>query len=65
VRAQYDSKLCNLLETYNKCFIVHADNVGSRQFQDVRRVCAAAPAQQPASRRACHDTLSPVSVAPH
>ena len=36
--AQYDSKLCNLLESYTKCFIVHADNVGSRQFQDIRRV---------------------------
>ncbi len=36
--AQYDAKLCNLLENYNKCFIVHADNVGSKQFQDIRRV---------------------------
>ena len=37
---QYDEKLCGLLENYEKCFIVHADNVGSRQFMDIRRVCA-------------------------
>lgn len=35
---QYDSKLCGLLEEYEKCFIVVADNVGSKQFQDIRRV---------------------------
>lgn len=35
---QYDEKLCGLLEGYDKCFIVHADNVGSRQFMDIRRV---------------------------
>lgn len=36
--AQYDEKLCNLLDTYDKLFLVHADNVGSKQFQDIRRV---------------------------
>ena len=35
---QYDEKLCGLLENYEKCFIVHADNVGSKQFMDIRRV---------------------------
>ena len=35
---QYDEKLCHLLDTYDKLFIVHADNVGSKQFQDIRRV---------------------------
>ncbi len=35
---QYDEKLCNLLDTYDKLFLVHADNVGSKQFQDIRRV---------------------------
>jgi len=33
----YDEKLCNLLDTYDKLFLVHADNVGSRQFMDIRR----------------------------
>ena len=37
---QYDEKLCGLLENYEKCFIVHADNVGSKQFMDIRRVSA-------------------------
>ena len=35
---QYDVKLCKLLDTYDKAFLVHADNVGSRQFMDIRRV---------------------------
>ena len=35
---QYDAKLCKLLDTYDKAFLVHADNVGSRQFMDIRRV---------------------------
>jgi large subunit ribosomal protein LP0 len=33
---QYDSKLCEMLDTHTKCFIVHADNVGSKQFMDIR-----------------------------
>lgn len=35
---QYDNRLCNYLEDYDKLFIVHADNVGSKQFQEIRRV---------------------------
>ena len=38
VHLQYDAKLCNLLEVYDKAFLVHADNVGSRQFMDIRKV---------------------------
>jgi len=33
----YHSKLCKLLETYEKAFIVGADNVGSMQFQLIRK----------------------------
>jgi large subunit ribosomal protein LP0 len=33
----YDRKLQDFLNTYDRAFIVHADNVGSKQFQDVRR----------------------------
>ena len=33
---QYDAKLCELLDTHTRCFIVHADNVGSKQFMDIR-----------------------------
>lgn len=40
---QYDEKLCNLLDTYDKLFLVHADNVGSRQFMDIRRVSQLTP----------------------
>ena len=34
----YDAKLCNLLETFDKAFLVHADHVGSKQFQGIRAV---------------------------
>lgn len=33
----YHAKLCKFLEDFEKAFIVHADNVGSKQFMDVRR----------------------------
>ena len=33
---QYDQKLRHLLASYDKAFLVHADNVGSKQFQDIR-----------------------------
>jgi large subunit ribosomal protein LP0 len=33
---QYDTKFCKLLDTHTRCFIVHADNVGSKQFMDIR-----------------------------
>lgn len=32
----YDNKLRGLLEEYSKAFLVHADNVGSKQFQEIR-----------------------------
>ncbi|GBF91776.1 60S acidic ribosomal protein P0 [Raphidocelis subcapitata] len=32
----YHSRLCDYLDTYEKAFIVHADNVGSKQFSDIR-----------------------------
>ncbi len=35
---QYDTKLCGLLDEYDRAFVVHADNVGSKQFMDIRRV---------------------------
>lgn len=35
-RAQYDAKLCELLENHTKAFIVHADNVGSNQMMSIR-----------------------------
>ncbi|XP_019188247.1 PREDICTED: 60S acidic ribosomal protein P0-like [Ipomoea nil] len=33
----YDAKICKLLDTYSQILVVSADNVGSRQFQDIRR----------------------------
>lgn len=33
---QYDAKLSHLLDTHSKLFIVHADNVGSKQFMNIR-----------------------------
>ena len=33
---QYDAKLCELMDTHTKAFLVHADNVGSKQFMDIR-----------------------------
>lgn len=35
---QYHERLCTYLSTYDKAFIVLADNVGSQQFQDLRKV---------------------------
>ncbi|KIZ02211.1 60S acidic ribosomal protein P0 [Monoraphidium neglectum] len=32
----YHARLCDYLDTYEKAFIVHADNVGSKQFSDIR-----------------------------
>jgi len=32
----YDKKICGLLATFEKAFLVHADNVGSKQFQEIR-----------------------------
>lgn len=36
--SQYDAKLRSYLEEYDKAFLVHADNVGSKQFMDIRAV---------------------------
>eukprot|EP01024_Parvocaulis_polyphysoides_P011314 TRINITY_DN13972_c0_g1_i1.p1 TRINITY_DN13972_c0_g1~~TRINITY_DN13972_c0_g1_i1.p1 ORF type:complete len:322 (-),score=82.33 TRINITY_DN13972_c0_g1_i1:245-1210(-) len=33
----YERKLFNLLTEYNKALLVHCDNVGSRQFMEIRR----------------------------
>lgn len=35
---QYDAKLCEMMDTYDRAFLVHADNVGSKQFMDIRAV---------------------------
>jgi large subunit ribosomal protein LP0 len=35
-KAKYFVKMVNLLDEYPKCFVVHADNVGSKQFQQIR-----------------------------
>ncbi|KAL6774549.1 RPLP0 [Auxenochlorella protothecoides x Auxenochlorella symbiontica] len=32
----YDAKLCELLDTHTKAFLVHADNVGSMQMMNIR-----------------------------
>ena len=45
-RPQYDAKLCGYLEEYDRAFIVHADNVGSKQFMDIRAVCPPPPFRQ-------------------
>ncbi|XP_038895318.1 60S acidic ribosomal protein P0-like [Benincasa hispida] len=36
-KAQYDQKLCRLLEEYSQVLIVGADNVGSNQLQSIRK----------------------------
>lgn len=36
-KEKYDAKLCGLLDEYDRAFVVHADNVGSKQFMDIRR----------------------------
>lgn len=33
----YHAKVCDLLERHDKAFLVHADNVGSMQFQNIRK----------------------------
>ena len=35
-KANYFTKLAELLEEYPRCFIVGADNVGSKQMQEIR-----------------------------
>lgn len=36
-KEEYHTRLCEFLEEYDKCFIVHADNVGSKQFMEIRK----------------------------
>lgn len=36
-KAQYQTRLFSFLDKYDRAFIVAADNVGSKQFQDIRR----------------------------
>jgi len=35
-KANYFTKIETLFDTYNRCFLVGADNVGSKQMQDIR-----------------------------
>jgi large subunit ribosomal protein LP0 len=35
-KEEYHARLCEYLNTFDKAFIVGADNVGSKQFQDIR-----------------------------
>lgn len=37
---QYEAKLFKLLDDYDKAFMFNADNVGSKQFMDIRAVRA-------------------------
>jgi hypothetical protein len=53
---QYEQKLFKLLDDYDKLFMFNADNVGSKQFMDIRAVrlpctppCAASSAATLAS----------------
>jgi large subunit ribosomal protein LP0 len=32
----YHNRLCDYLNTFDKAFVVHADNVGSKQMSDIR-----------------------------
>ena len=38
VKQAYNDKICKLLDDHDRAFLVHADNVGSRQFMDIRAV---------------------------
>ena len=48
----YNDRLCKLLDEHERAFLVHADNVGSRQFMDIRSV-RFVPAETP------HDAAEP------
>ena len=50
---QYHEKLCSFLAKYTKAFVVHADNVGSLQFQNIRKV---GPGGSPSWERKDHCT---------
>ena len=49
-KQQYNDRFCKLLDEHDKAFLVHADNVGSRQFMDIRTVRAAARLNPPAAK---------------
>ena len=49
----YNDELCKLLDEHERAFLVHADNVGSRQFMDIRSV-RFVPAETPP-----HDAAEP------
>ena len=36
LKQKYNDRLCKLLDEHERAFLVHADNVGSRQFMDIR-----------------------------
>jgi large subunit ribosomal protein LP0 len=36
-KTAYHEKLCSFLDKYDRAFVVHADNVGSKQFMDIRK----------------------------
>ena len=46
----YNDRLCKLLDEHERAFLVHADNVGSRQFMDIRSV-RFVPAETPLTTR--------------
>ena len=43
----YNDRLCALLDNHTRAFIVGADNVGSRQFMDIRAVRTRFPLESP------------------
>ena len=49
-KQQYNDRFCKLLDSHERAFLVHADNVGSRQFMDIRTVRAAARLTPPAAK---------------
>jgi hypothetical protein len=42
---QYHQRLCDYLNTYERAFVVGADNVGSKQMSDIRAVGNMQPQQ--------------------
>ena len=50
-KQQYNDRFCKLLDGHERAFLVHADNVGSRQFMDIRTVRAAALLNPPPLRK--------------
>jgi hypothetical protein len=54
---QYHNRLCDYLNTFDKAFVVHADNVGSKQMSDIRAVSCSA---RHSGRRHAVDTSADV-----